>query len=204
MVAQCSAGASVYQSRMQLMLTSQPTLASSRLFLRPFCMADAVDVRRLAGDERVARTTLALPFPYPEGAAEEWIAKHPGQYEARSEITFAITLLENEVLVGAITLMAVSKKHSRAELGYWIGTEYWSKGYCTEAVIQVVRFAQEQMELSRITGQCLARNPASARVMTKAGMLPEGRLRMHVRKGSIFDDVLLFGINLPARSIHYP
>jgi [ribosomal protein S5]-alanine N-acetyltransferase len=186
------------------MLTSQPTLVTSRLSLRPFYMADAVDVRRLAGDEKVARTTLAIPFPYPEGAAEDWIAKHPSQYEVRSEITFAITLLENGFLIGAITLMAVSTKHSRAELGYWIGTEYCSKGYCTEAVVQVICFAQEQIGISRITGQCLARNPASARVMTKAGMLPEGKLCMHVRKGGVFDDVLLFGINLPVRSIHHP
>lgn len=186
------------------MFTSQPTLVTSRLSLRPFHMADAADVRRLAGDAKVAETTLALPFPYPEGAAEDWIAKHPSQYDAQSEVTFAITLLEEGILVGAIALMGLSETHRRAELGYWIGAEYWSNGYCTEAVTQVIRFACDQFGVTRITGQCLARNPASARVMTKAGMLPEGKLCLHARKDGVFDDVLLFGINLPARHIHHP
>jgi [ribosomal protein S5]-alanine N-acetyltransferase len=66
----------------------QPTITSSRLRLRPFVANDAGGVRRLAGDKRIADMTLAVPHPYPEGAAEAWIATHPDSYEGGKEATF--------------------------------------------------------------------------------------------------------------------
>ena len=63
-------------------MKQRPTLHTQRLILRPFEIADARDVQRLAGDRAIADTTLNIPHPYEDGMAEQWIATHQPQFEA--------------------------------------------------------------------------------------------------------------------------
>lgn len=178
----------------------QPALQSRRLVLRPFSAADAPQVQRLAGNPRIAATTTTVPHPYPDGAAEPWISGHAAAFEARQGATFAVTLRRDDALVGAVSLMDVSGPDARAELGYWIGVPFWGRGICTEAVVRVMAFAGESWGLTRIVARCMARNPASARVMEKAGLLREGHLRAHIRKNGRYEDVLLYGLSHASRS----
>ena len=178
----------------------QPFLESTRLVLRPFQSGDAQAVQRLAGDRRVADAATTIPHPYPDGAAEAWIATHTPSFIAGTEVTYAVTLLDGGSLVGTVSLLDISKKHARAELGYWTGVEYWGSGYCTEAVCRLIPFAYEHLGVTKIVARCLARNPASARVMEKAGLKKEGRLAQHVLKNETYEDVLIYGLVLPGRS----
>jgi RimJ/RimL family protein N-acetyltransferase len=172
----------------------QPTIQTGRLILRPFRAADAPQVRRLAGARAIADTTANIPHPYPEGAAEEWIASHPPLFEARKLVTFAVTLKDNDELVGAISLMDISLQSERAEVGYWVGKPYWNRGICTEAAQEVLRYAFDDMHLQRVQGRYFRRNPASGRVMEKLGMREEGCLRSFEKKWDRFEDVVICGI----------
>lgn len=172
---------------------SQPTLTSKRLILRPFSPADAPVVQRLAGDRRIAETTLNIPHPYEDGMAEQWIATHGPAYDAGTQATFAIVLLEPEQLVGAIGLI-VNRELHKAELGYWVGHPYWNRGYATEAAIAILDFGFGKLGLNRIGAKHLARNPSSGRVMEKAGMLREGRARQDTMKWGQFEDLVSYGI----------
>lgn len=178
----------------------QPILYSRRLILRPFTLADVSEVRRMAGDARIADTTMAIPHPYPEGAAEAWISTHAASYEATKEITYAVVTKDGENIVGAATLLDISKLHARAELGYWTGYEHWSKGYCTEAVIRLIEFAHQELKTTRIVARCLVHNVASSRVMEKAGLSREGHLIQHVNKNGRYEDMLLYGLVLQGRN----
>lgn len=170
-----------------------PQLATARLRLRPFMVADAADVMRLAGERAIADTTLNIPHPYKEGMAEEWIGKHQDVFDGDQGVTFAIARKLDGDLVGAISLMGMSKGH-QAELGYWIGKPYWNQGYCTEAGRALLRYAFADLALVHVHACHITRNPASGRVMQKLGMRHEGCRRQHVRRWDKTEDLEVYGI----------
>ena len=169
------------------------TLHTQRLILRPFEIADARDVQRLAGDQAIADTTLNIPHPYEDGMAEQWIAHHQPQFEAGELANFAIVLRATRELVAAIGLV-INRRFDRAELGYWIGRPYWNQGYCTEAGGAVLRYGFTELNLNRIHAYHLSRNPASGQVMEKLGMTREGFLRQHAKKWDNYVDLVEYGL----------
>ena len=167
-----------------------PRLVSERLVLRGFTMADAGDVQRMAGDPRIAATTTHIPHPYPDGAAEAWIATHGTEWAMGRRAVFAITSRESDRLVGAVGL-TINKSQGRGELGYWIAVECWGRGYATEAATRVMELGFQELGLRRIQARHFDVNLASGRVMEKLGMRREATLRRHVRKGEEVHDVVM-------------
>ena len=168
-----------------------PTLRSKRLVLRPFTPADVLEVQRLAGSPEVSSTTLNIPFPYEDGMAEAWIARHAPEFEADAMAVLAITAAD--VLVGAISLR-LERAHRRAELGYWIGQPYWGQGYATEAAATMLQYGFTTLGLNRIQATHLVRNPASGRVMQKVGMRFEGIQREHFWKNGRPETIARYAI----------
>lgn len=174
-------------------MAERPVLETERLILRPFTLADAPEVQRLAGAWEIADTTLNIPHPYRDGMAEEWIGRHQERFDRGELASFAIVLRDEGRLIGAIGL-AISERFDRGEMGYWIGVPYWNQGYCTEAARAVLEYGFSVRGLNRIQATHLTRNPASGRVMQKIGMSHEGRLRQHVRKWDRFEDLECYAI----------
>lgn len=174
-------------------MSALPRLASARLLLRPFAQSDAAAVRLLAGDARIADTTALIPHPYPEGAAEAWIATHEATWESGHGLTLAVTLRATSELIGAIGL-TLAPEHRRAELGYWIGVPYWGRGYCTEAARLLVDHAFNGLKVHRVFAHHFVRNAASGRVLEKIGMTREGCLRQAFQKNGRFEDLGYYGI----------
>ena len=170
-----------------------PLLDMPRVALRRFQTDDAADVQRLAGAFEVADTTLQIPHPYPDGAAEAWIATHETSFESGTGATFAIILKTSGELVGAISLMSIEAGH-QAELGYWIGVPYWGRGLCSEAAQAVVDYAFTELGLARLHASHFSRNPASGRVLEKLGFRHEGTRRGHVRKWGTLEDLEIYGL----------
>lgn len=171
----------------------RPTLTTERLILRPFMGSDASRVQLLAGDPLVAATTANVPHPYPDGAAEVWIAQHLKWFLSGHGVQFAIVVKTTGILIGCIDL-GIAAAHSRAELGYWIGVDFWNQGYCTEAASALVGFGFETLGLKKITSRHLSINPSSGRVMSKVGMKKEGLLRREFTKNGTSYDVEVYGL----------
>ena len=172
----------------------QPILETTRLILRPFAATDAPDVQRLAGAPEVADTTLNLPHPYMVSDAEQWISSHADRLAFGSSVAYAVTRRTDGVVLGAISLMEISARDRRAELGYWLGVPFWNQGYMTEAADALVDYGFSQLNLNKITAAHFGRNLASGRVMQKIGMRQEGMQRRHVCKNGIFEDSVLYGL----------
>ena len=135
--------------------------------------SDSAEVQRLAGDKRIADVTANIPHPYPDGLAESWISKHQSGWESAERAVFAITRQVDGCLVGAMSLANITD--GSGEVGYWLGADYWGKGYATEACRELLRFAREDMQLKRLHATVLMRNPASSHVLKKVGMQYTGQ-----------------------------
>lgn len=147
----------------------QPTLTAQRVRLRPFTIADASELQRLAGDRRVAEMTLNIPCPYPDGAAVAFIASHPEQYAGKHSVAYAIVNTA-DALIGGMGFVALDGAANEAEMGYWVAYEHWGKGYASEAAGALLEFAFDTLALDRVTARHIVRNTASGRVMEKLGM----------------------------------
>lgn len=170
-----------------------PTIHSSRIVLRSFRLEDGPVVMRLAGDRLVADTTATVPHPYEEGMAEQWIGTHSEAFESGKAATFAIEHATEHSLLGTISIH-MNIPFRWAEMGYWIGRPYWNMGYCTDAAREVIRYAFETLGLNRVHATHFTRNPASGRVMQKAGMTLEGVLRQWVLRWDRFEDLAMYSI----------
>ena len=168
-------------------MPEQPTLRSTRLLLRPLDRQDAPAVQTLAGAAAVADTTLRIPHPYPDGAAEAWIATLTPEWESGAGATFAVTDLELGSLVGVVGL-TFSDQGATAELGYWIGQPYWNRGYATEAAQALVDWSMVALRLHRIEARHFVRNPASGRVLQKLAMTCEGGANKSIEKNDRLEE----------------
>ena len=140
-------------------------LRTERLTLRPFRPDDAPAVQSLAGNWKVARMTGRIPHPYPDGAAEAWIAGHDAARADTAAYPFAIDLAAE--FIGAA---GVSRGTGLdLELGYWIGEPWWGKGIATEAARRLTKFAFEDLRADRLLARHHVDNTASGRVLRKCG-----------------------------------
>ncbi|MDR3574998.1 MAG: GNAT family protein [Anaerolineaceae bacterium] len=105
--------------------------------------------------------------------------------------SFAIAS-ESEVIGGIGISINEDVHRLTAELGYWLGKPFWGKGIMTEAVKTFTDFCFVQYNLLRIYAEPYAYNPASCRVLEKAGFSLEGRMRCSVIKDGKITDQLLY------------
>ena len=153
-------------------------------------MADAVAIKKHAGDRAIAATTLMIPHPYKKSMAEKFIRMQAAAFKKGNITNFAITLAADGSFIGIIGL-TINNEHKRAELGYWIGKPFWGNGYATEAGRAVLQYGFEKLGLRRIHAGHFANNPASGRVQQKLGMVREGYERKHILKwGEEIDHII--------------
>jgi len=107
-----------------------------------------------------------------------YIAVLEKEYKSGNYRTLAIAEKATGELFGAITIN-VHKVFLRAELSYWIAIPHRNQGYATEAVRAVIDYGFAALGLCRIQATHSADNPASGRVLEKAGMAYEGTLRQY-------------------------
>lgn len=164
------------------------TLETERLILRPLQQTDAARVQELAGDARIAATTLAIPHPYEDGFAEKYIEETLSNETEGRGFTRAIVLKESGELIGVIGLGNTPERPS-AMTGYWIGCDYWNRGYASEALRSVVQHGFEAMGLECIHANVFTGNEQSARVQEKAGLRYEGTMRARLIKNGVLIDL---------------
>jgi len=175
-------------------VSATPTIRTARLLLGTFESEDAPDLQRMAGAREIADTTVSIPHPYGLDHALAWINNQRRESVRGRATNFAIRLLSGSSLIGCASLRDIDNEHHQAELGFWIGREWWGHGYAGEAAAAVLRFGFETLGLNRIYAHHMARNPAAGRVLLRIGMKQEGLLRERVMKWGVYEDVVVYAI----------
>lgn len=170
-------------------------LQTPRLRLRIVEPGDGPPLEKIINDREIASNTNSIPYPYPAGGLQSWIEEH--RELARTGEALSLAVLPRDPAAGpprGIMGLAIDRESRTAELGYWLGREYWGQGLATEAAQAVLQCGFESLGLLRIHAHHLTRNPASGRVLEKAGMLQEGVLRQHAFKWGVLEDVAWYGM----------
>lgn len=174
-----------------------PLLDAGPVLLRPPRLSDHEAWAAL----RQASRDYLVPFEplWPEddltrAAFRRRLSLYEREMELGTAWPFFVFARSDGRLVGSITLSNIRRGVSETgTLGYWTGQAFAGRGYCTAAVRAVIGHAFDDLGLHRVEAACVPWNPASRRVLEKAGFVLEGRARAYLKINGTWADHLLFG-----------
>ncbi|WP_339149004.1 MULTISPECIES: GNAT family N-acetyltransferase [unclassified Sutcliffiella] len=172
-----------------------PKLETERLFLEKFKLGDAQKVfDHWISDERVTDNRVNAAHTDVSQTVER-VATIVSQYEKEDFCYWAVKLKGSGELIGEIDLYDFEEATGNCEVSYSLGYRWWNQGYGTEALRAVIEFGFRHMNLHKIAAAHNTDNPASGRIMSKAGMVQEGIVRDMIRnsKGQ-YKDCAIYGI----------
>jgi RimJ/RimL family protein N-acetyltransferase len=162
-------------------IQSQITVETKRLVLRPAELDDAVFIADRINDYDIARMTTRVPRPYTLEDARGFL----GAGDPTVERNFLIEHREFGP-IGLVGFHDASPAWSQSgcalspEIGYWLGQTFWGQGFATEAVRAALDWAARQWDRRAVASGHFADNPASGRVLEKAGFLYTGEVQPRV------------------------
>jgi RimJ/RimL family protein N-acetyltransferase len=162
--------------------------------LRPWRASDKDDLVREANNRKVWRNmTHTFPHPYTERDADLWlaIAADPG-----SSIQLAIDV-DGRAVGGVGAIAGEGVFAATAQFGYWLGEAHWGRGIASAAATALASRIGRERLFVRLEAQVFEWNPASMRVLEKAGFVREAVLRCAATKDGQLIDTLLYARVFP-------
>ena len=119
--------------------------------------------------------------------AEEW-------HDATS-YSFLIFREADDALLGGITLSNVRRGVAMTgTIGYWVGETHARRGFMTDGLASMLRFAFDELGLHRVEAACLPSNTASRRLLAKCGFRQEGHAAQYLKINGVWEDHVLFAL----------
>jgi len=165
-----------------------------RIILRKLRLSDTENIYRNLQDNEMVKWTLSIPWPYKKQDAIKFIRKTHYKIKKKTGYALGIVLNGTNRVIGVVDIFHIDWENKNAELGYWLGKKYWGKGYTTEAVKLMLKFAFEKLKLHRVYANLFEENIASRRVLEKTGFKLEGIMRECRYRYNGWHNELKFGI----------
>jgi RimJ/RimL family protein N-acetyltransferase len=168
-------------------------IATERLILRRFRAADALVLADYRSDPTVARyQSWDAPFPLlrAETAVANFAASDP---DRPGWFQYAVELAASKALIGDVAVH-LHDNLKQAEIGFTVAAAYQKQGFATEAVGAVLDRLFRLQGLHKVTGECDARNAASAGLLERLGFTREGLLRQQTFLKGEWTDDLIYGL----------
>ncbi|MEM7493551.1 MAG: GNAT family N-acetyltransferase [Pseudomonadota bacterium] len=144
-------------------------LHTDRLSLRVPQIRDAAQITERIGVRDVAWNLGRAPYPYALSDAEDFISVAAQNWADDQAYVFMLEHAKDGV-VGCCGL----DRHTDEvwEIGYWVGQPWWGQGFVSEASSEVMRWAQEELDINQFVSGHFTDNPASGRILKKLGFEP--------------------------------
>lgn len=163
---------------------------TERLLLRTIVPEDAQDVFSWMSDPEVCR--------YERWTPHESVAYSRGYIQAVFDYdnvrTYQWGIELAGRLIGSVSVVGVDDHDRKAVMGYCVARQHWTRGYATEAVKAVLQFMFARVGINRIEASHSVNNPASGKVLEKAGFLREGYAKQYYHCSMGFQDSCLFAL----------
>ena len=156
-------------------IVNQPVIETERFSLRPVRQSDSGLLEMHAADERVAKRTMSIPHPLPPGAVEAFVGRCLAEDRVVDVWVMDGSKSGHAEVLGTLALERMDRDQS--EIHYWVAPAFWNTGLASEAVGAVL--ADNPHQSVTIFAQVFQDNPASARVLTKAGFIYLGDAETH-------------------------
>lgn len=165
-----------------------PQLDCGVALLRPWRLDDLDSLVASANDESVSRGLRdRFPYPYTGDDGHAWLMRAVDE----SDRSWAVEI--GGQAVGGVGLHFGADVHRHAaELGYWLAQRHWGRGVMTAVLRAFVPRALQVFPLYRLHATVYETNPASARVLEKAGFEREGVQKSAVVKRGELLDVIVY------------
>jgi RimJ/RimL family protein N-acetyltransferase len=179
-----------------------PILNGENVKLRQLCRKDAKRIAKLLTQEISYYLKAIIPNPYKIEDALNFINEGHRSFRSKKGFIFGIDFRTGDEVsstssspfVGIISIDNIDKINRNAEVGYWIGKEYWNRGIATESLTLVIDYAFNKLDLHKIYASVFVQNAASIHVLEKCSLRKEGELYQQKYKHGKFHNVLLYGI----------
>jgi RimJ/RimL family protein N-acetyltransferase len=170
-----------------------PTIDAPRVRLRWLTGQDVDALYAVFSDRQMMRywSTSAMTD---RSEAEALVTKIQDHFRDKWGYQWGIERKEDRRLLGTCTLFRIDASNGRAELGYGLGSRYWSKGYMREALTALIDYAFGTLGLRRLEADVDPRNESSLRLLGKLGFQREGLLRERWNVGGEIQDTAYFGL----------
>jgi RimJ/RimL family protein N-acetyltransferase len=159
--------------------------------LRPWSINDLESLVHHANNPKIARfMTDGFPHPYSSENGKAFI-----EFATKAEPVHIFAIDVSGKAVGGIGIHPQSDiMKKNAELGYWLGEEYWGKGIITSAIKEMVTFAFNAYDITRLYARPFGTNTASQHVLEKAGFKLEARIEKNIFKNGEFLDECIYAV----------
>ncbi len=170
-----------------------PLIDAPRVQLRWLTEHD-VDALFAVFSDRTMMRYWSTPAMTARTEAEAYLARIHAGFGSKSLFQWGVERKDDGRLLGTCTLFHIDSANLRAELGYGLGSEYWSRGYMTEALTALIRFAFASLKLRRLEADVDPRNENSLRILGKLGFRREGLLRERWNVGGEIQHTTFLGL----------
>jgi ribosomal-protein-alanine N-acetyltransferase len=170
-----------------------PQLETGRLILRKIVPTDADDLFRIFSDPEVVRYWSCRPYTSVE-QARRLIEDMAEAVHCGTGIQWAITLRNDERLIGKCGYNEWRKRHRRGDISYIVAREHWGKGIVSEALRAVLDYGFDHVNLHSVEAGVTPGNDASTRMLERLGFRLEGHLRESFWADDMFVDSLIYSL----------
>ncbi len=167
----------------------KPVLKTPRLTLREIEKKDIPELFELIkNDWDLTRFMLWDP---PSDISETYF-----RAENKNNKDYNFIVFNNKKIIGRISIREIDYTLKSANLGYWVGSKFQSKGFGYEMLKAICHFIQHDLKLKKITAEVFSQNIASQKILEKMGFENLGLHEKCIEKNGIWYDEYCFELNL--------